>query len=378
MLVDQKGQQLESTSRWVRFKKRAAGAWKRLVVLAGGMTIIALLLANVSGIAKLFGIPWGEPSPVPQEQTGSTQAGTTALKQVRVPANASALTPDYMRLFGAMEVPLLMTLLQEGPDLHFQPMPERSTEVRPAYGDTASGVAVDEKMYEFWRDFKYRKARPTAGGLWQMVMNDSAGFGLNMYYSALMPTKEDAISFAVSYPDESGNGTLIEETAAALRLSVEDSWRDHPPGTRDEDVAYLFLVLKNTSGETLRDVDMTSFEYANRLRRRDFYADGYSVLGTLSWPDPRATALTDAAIKGMTGRRSIRSIASIAPDETFIWLLAVYHAKQNGLPEFYLTSVFVPVETTYTIRGSRVTAPVRPPYRERAERILVPYGWLGQ
>lgn len=374
MLLDENGQPLEDTSRRERARRRLAGAWKRIVVFAGAIAVIAALLTNMNSIAGLFGVE-REPRkpPVPPNAAPTVVATPTP---VRVSAAASALTPEYMRLFGAVEVPGLMELFR--PNLRLRRSTELSPDGRPAYEDTASMLAINQDLYEFWRGFKYPKARPTAGGLWTTFVNDSnIDVGLNAYYSALSPTKDDAISFAL-LPDAVGEGNLTEETAAALHLTMKKAWEDEVPGTADEDIGYLFLVLQNTSGEILRDVDMTWIEYTNPLRRRDFGAGGDSVLGTLSWPEPRVRALTDARIDSMAGKRSTRSIASIAPGDSFIWLLAVYRAKRNGLPEFYITNVYTPVETTYTVGGSRVTAAVRAPYLERAERVLVPYGWVGQ
>jgi hypothetical protein len=285
---------------------------------------------------------------------------------------ATLLTPDYMRLFGAIEVPLFMDLF--GRNLHFQ--------VNPRFGDNfysfdrTSDNVVSGKLRDFWlKEWKYSGAHPLQTRLWKQIQGDYNA-GVSLYFTSLAPTKADAITFARTIDE--GSGEFVGAALDSLHVSF-DSARDQYSETGSGQIGFLFLILSNTTKQTLVDIEISFYEYPNKLKIKDWIWADSSNLFKLNWPDPRLLALTDTGIQETADPiESSVKIASASLGESFIWLISIYRADTDGLPLFYLTDVQIPREIYGLINGTKRRQHLRKPYLLQAARVIVPYGWFGQ
>lgn len=290
--------------------------------------------------------------------------------------------PNYMRLFGAIEVPLLMEMFEKRPN--FIKLPQLSSEGIPSLGikgqsyyklTEESTYIISSDLRHFWEEqWRYKNARPLRNRLWEHFCG-SQDAGINAFYNALEPVPDDMISFSMhTQIDE--DGQRAAELASKLNVDWKEGWYDNPPGTTSDKVAFLFLILENASDHLVTDINIYCREFENPIKTRK-----YSNLDDLSeggWLSPSGTALTDVKILNLEGKSSVLRVASMAPREAYIWLLAVYKADSNGLPLFYITNVQIPDSISAVISGAKKEQSIRRPYLLHAARIAVPNGWFGQ
>jgi hypothetical protein len=287
--------------------------------------------------------------------------------------DADFISISYMRLFGAVEVPLMMDLI--GRDLKFREHPAMPHHFN--YSPEAENVC-SQHLVDFWNNqWRYKNASPLLTPLWRRLRGNREQ-AVDLWFTALRPNKDDVLGFASDgMIDESGSDCDVVFDALGVKRPQADFgvW---PKGLKTNQVGFLFVILEAHGTSRLEQLELRFQNHTNALRIR--HHESLDTISKLDWPDPSSLALTDSMIAERSASAQIESIkiASAAPSETYIWLLAAYVADADGLPIHYLTDVIVPVEAVSAIEGVPKTQLFRKPFLLQAARVSVPNGWFGQ
>lgn len=290
-------------------------------------------------------------------------------KKKSKPKVTDPISVSYMRLFGAVEVPLLMRLIgHEGPFPKFGEI--------PSYRETPDGI-ISEEMNTFWRKkWTYRKAMPVINDLWSTYCG-SRWSGVNLYFNSLRATKEDLLTFS-SCIEVDAAFCLALEVAEHHKFTYDQAWYpDRGTGTKPSDIAFLFVILQNKTGATLEDLELEWKVYKNPLLLRS-YEPKHLFTPLSDWPNPEHAALTDEVFDLTTQKRECKKIALLRENDSLIIALSAYKADAKGFPDFYLTDVTVPVKVSAMLKGVRASQNIRKPFLDKSAKILVPNGWFHQ
>lgn len=125
---------------------------------------------------------------------------------------------------------------------------------------------------------------------------------------------------------------------------------------KESDVGFLFLVLQNNTNHTFSEIEFIYYEIKNTNPKK----------------------ATRENLKALVQKEESRRAAILRSGESFIWLLNVYKADKNGLPEFYLSDIQIPKSINYRCNKKLFSQNIREPYREKAIRVALPPVWIYQ
>lgn len=293
---------------------------------------------------------------------------------------SNVLIFDYMRLFGALEVPLFMELIsQEVSVQKSKMMPEFFYDVKYKGKDNKGNKAsvVSKDLIDFWRTrWKYKSALPFKNELWETYAG-SFDEGTNLYWNSIN-TINDLLKFSVSFNiNDSGEPPIRLLKTLGIKASEIDI--DNLDGITSENIGFLFLIIKNDSKKTLHDVAITYKKYENKFKLYNYHDDNYEEKINRENNVALKTALSPVDLK--TKEKFLleeKVISAFEPEDTFIWLISIYKKDINGFPEKYLTNVYEPVSVSYNKNSENINTVIRKPYKDNAMRISVPSGWFGQ
>jgi hypothetical protein len=290
---------------------------------------------------------------------------------------------NYIRLFGAMEVPYMMSIFN---------YPTR-TLVKTNDGYFLKGhpgFYVSDQLAKFWKTkWEYKDALPFRSELWEQFINNNLEISRDLYWSALEPTLSDMVAYGMAITDDLN---VEHRVADAILPDIKPHFKSKPSswdaqgdpdvnpdnldldsGLATEDVGFLFVILSNTSSTELSDIDFHYEEYINSFK---------PVKEDLNhWkrkPNPDLLGLKDTALNRAEQKSDMLKLASLKPGASVIWLLCIYKKKPNGLPRTYLTNVFVPSRVTFTNNGLICQDSLRKPFGLQAARVAIPFGWQSQ
>jgi hypothetical protein len=291
----------------------------------------------------------------------------------RVVKNESLTPPgtvqfNYMRLFGAVEVPLLMTLMEAKERLI------AAKKLGPGFFRLeGNGQAIGGPLIDFWiNEWEFKAAQPITAGLWSKYAG-SQRMGITLYRTALRGGVGDLLAYA-SHPDVNQQGDLPNQLNQDLDLGLSDEAIYNITGTQSNDVGFLFLILSNSSNQRITDITLYFDEFKNPL----LLQEAGSFKEIIQKPDPANFALRETELDKAPHTKAVLKLASMGPTDSLIWLLSVYRKDADGLPDFYLTDVIRPSQVTFFNNGSEASEVIRAPYGLDAARIPVPSGWFHQ
>lgn len=282
---------------------------------------------------------------------------------------ADFLTVSYMRLFGAVEVPLLMKLIgNKGPFPPFDGMP---------YCKGPGGTPISYEMGNFWiTKWAYKEALPVLNDMWSHYCGDRWA-GVNLYFNSLRPTPEDLLTFSSCFEVDAAC-CLAPEVAEHHNLTYDQEWYPNGgTGTKPSNIAFLFVILQNKTGAILENLELELKSHKNPLQLRSFESK-HLFVPLSEWPNPQDQALTDDLINLVTPKTESKKVAVLREGESLIMVLSAYRANSNGFPEFYLTDVTASVQVSANLNELPVKQMVRKPYFDKAAKIMVPNGWFHQ
>ena len=295
---------------------------------------------------------------------------------ILAPANFLGFSVSYMRLYGALEVPLLMELI--GADGEFTVCGE--TYGRDPYSFKAKDVSniITRPLCRFWKkEWRFKKARPLLNPLWQDITG-SKQQGELLYWRSLTGNRLDIVGYS-SHPVIDECGDKWEDTLKfqGLKLSREEFKKSK--FTLSSDVGFLFAIFEcESSGVQIIGLDLEWFQ--NPLCRASRFKSP-----TPSVKRAKPLVARDCALKPQDvasaepHKRITLRMANAKKGEAFILLLGVYRAKTNGMPDYFVTDYYKP-KTWRWMKDGRFPQqqPIRRPHGLSAAKIKVPNGWFGQ
>jgi hypothetical protein len=301
------------------------------------------------------------------------------------PSKSDQLSVQYVRLFGAAEVPLLMTLFGQPKMLPSSAFGQRFRTVLSPDGEE---IPVGKNLVQFFNRYSFRNARPLLTKIWTDVARNEASPAA-IYWLATAGSKRERICyFATLEADESGYelGQLIEEKLIPNEKSCKSTIR-----TFGRRIGFTFIVIQNDGARPIDDVKVhyrQSYSSKEILREEPEDLSKYLATGQLELlPDSDAPGSNLVAIYGEASeaetmlKRSPTDwlyAARLEPKEKLIALLNIYVADGANLPAAYLSGIYEFDTIDYSIEGMSRSMKVRAPALRRAARVMVPYGWASQ
>ena len=283
---------------------------------------------------------------------------------------------NYMRLFGAIEVPFLMDLIGTEPEFSSWGEDDEDPFYYRVKGDGFVHLA-GKRLVSFWKKkWRYKKVRPLLNSLWTDVAADKDA-GKRFYWRALSGHPTDIVGYA-SHQDIDEDGENWSRVAASQRLEITWSELQKTGFTLSKDVGYLFAIFEHVGKNPIYDVALQLDWYANPLGRNRRFADPSPHMRRRIGGSAAAIALKPEQLE-KPGVPQILRIASIEPGESFITLLQVYRSDTDQLPEYFVSDCYVPRSWKWEdSSGHHLQQAIRPPFGKTAARIAVPSGWFGQ
>jgi len=292
------------------------------------------------------------------------------------------LSFDYMRLFGCDQVPLLLNYIY-----HVRTNPEYHL--------------INFSTSEAYESFPYRNAQIIASAPLDLLTKcDLLSFASNGNkrdedYVQLWRRQLEVDSATGKLGRDNGEGgpdldPTVEDKAIYKRLGAI------PAGGELEEivngisqrVGFFFLVIKNTSPGTLKNLELR--EKTSTLPNvfttvYDPYRDG----GSDSYVRPldisqsfQELLRTPPVVQNSLDKASTNSliVPRLEPGDSILWLLAIYQKDKDGFPRAYVGDVIEPISCTYTTEsdGTLHEVPIRQPLMHKAAKILLPLGWHSQ
>ena len=255
-------------------------------------------------------------------------------------ASGSLLSVYYVRLFGAMQVPVLFELQMAGG-------PECTQESCSIGGKTRSnraGQGVSKKIAEYWdKQWKFKSAVLVETPLLSEIVDKSGLSG----WGSLMKIDQ---SLANCY-----RARFMEPWQSP---SYSRSLTDKDCSAKDSDrVGFLLLRIKNTSNAPLQSA-LLCFK---SVRSNDSVA---SYLKAFQGQVP--------------GCDRELELAEIGPLQEMLLPISVYESDDRGFERTLLREAFILRKITFVTQGKTLFTEIREPHRENAARIRIPFGWYMQ
>jgi hypothetical protein len=303
-----------------------------------------------------------------------------------------ALSFNYSRLFGAMEVPLLMEIVPTGTFEDTEG--DKSFKTFLAKNNGAPKEDQPEahnRLVRFRNQYPYRNAAPLETPFWKAISGDLTA-SENIAWRATRGSKVDRICYLKSSVIDTSfyHNDILKDRPGSV------AYCDRIFSFNNNRVGFTFLVVENVSSNAVEDVhfyfrenystnpivedqvtsDFGTKEYKERLDQEiDIGPSDGDALSNLIKKYGRARE-TEIALAEVP--QSFLYLNRLEPKQKIIALLNIYVANKDNLPATYLYGIYDFEEASYTIRGAAFRVPIRRPSKDRAARVKVPFGWFLQ
>lgn len=253
---------------------------------------------------------------------------------------------EYARLFGAMQVPLFMSIQTFGGTTCGDEVCSLSGVARYASlaGDTEphepQSGHISKGVGEAWlKKWPYIEALPLMTPLWKQVEGDSGRGTLQQLDARLAPCINNLTTYDA--PQAVCDQKLYDE----LNMKV----------------GHLFWVFQNRSPNELKNVELTydeihgASDYVNRAGR-------YSI---------------EVQRRSKPQRKTI-ALPNIASCQSHIALIAVYEREPSGFERKHLKDGMTPLKLRYRDAEGVHEHKIRLPRRDTIITIGIPHGWYAQ
>jgi len=305
-------------------------------------------------------------------------------------ASPNNIGENYMRLFGALEAPIVMRLITGTHERY------RLNEVNVLV-DTTNSVKtecfycnghIDQSIIDFWRDkWEYSDILPLNTALWNSVLTREIN-ELDLFWTA-------SITNEVPYHNPRRNAWCFVNSIFSWNITENirewvienDSGKNLCNIEVSKDVGFLFIILENFSDNRLDDLNL----YFNHLSNDD--------VEILKYPDGESDEVEfERGIIDLTRTDYLSKLGSAKEKEIFlentqveklflpkllskqsiIWILGIYIKDENGYPLAYISDITKPTKIGYKINGQLFEETIRVPAKEMAIKVTLPFGWYGQ
>jgi hypothetical protein len=305
-------------------------------LLLSGLLAFALLIGLTA-----FSIFVNSPPALPTSPAPLAPAAQYVPEQDR----ERALTDQYVRLAGAVEVPILIQLQSTGGSTCGEDMCTIGEPIEPvgsAKFKVQSG-GFSKKLGNYWNDhWPFKNALPVGTPLWRAVAADGE-MGLR----------------------------LLSKVSAKLARCVDNKYLrpwDYVPRSKPivtvcskddtKRVGFLFWAFKNDSDAPLRNMQLC-FKGLPESSTVDAY------LSELNAAAPSICSVT-------------LEIPSLDKGKEAIVLLSIYERGPDGFERRFLSDALIPKTVRYQVGKNDYVHSVRAPLREKAATVLLPFGWYQQ
>jgi hypothetical protein len=297
------------------------------------------------------------------------------------------ITINYMRLFGAVQVPWVMGTIY----YH-----NGGIEGGNSFDPIDSDLAVDEPLRRFFSTWKYRNAKPIKTELWD---NQYGGGFINLPMCISLKGDQKAMDYLTvldyyhnNYVGDETDEEFYKDMIASITKAAE---RTHSPPlskekrdhmwryieTKSQHIGFLFLLIENTSNVPINDLRIKYKEFVNMAPTRWIkpprcYGCECSNTHIDSYPKYQ---IVDRCLHDTADEKE-KTLYSLSAGESALLLLSVYIRDKDGYPERYISNVMKPTSISFIDPNSQTLSQiaVREPRKEKAAQIPVPFGWFGQ
>lgn len=302
------------------------------------------------------------------------------------PRQKTALSINYMRLFGAYQVPWLMNTIYQ--------VKHGAYKGKPSMVPIEGNLSADEPLYRFWKSWQYSRSMPLKTSLWDDFSRDAP---ISLLCAAC-ENKQMAMDYLTIADFWANNGPGSEphelqemvrkyipapaKRAGVTVLSDENVGKMYATVANvSHNVGFLFLIIENVSDGYVSDIKLnykeSVYNAVIKIERRDkmYGCQGFELdFGRLATPAMLSNELQN------TRTENQKTFYGLKKGDSVLWLLAVYLKDDKGFPKRFLSHVIKPTRITYRepISQQLVSLRVRDPLGEKAATIAVPFGWHGQ
>nr|WP_299067694.1 hypothetical protein [uncultured Allomuricauda sp.] len=305
---------------------------------------------------------------------------------------------NYMRLFGALEAPIIMRLItgkSKGYELNEVGVIS-DWKVDESTGDIIGDDEdckycrghIDSSIIDFWKEkWEYSDILPLNTNLWQSIVDD-IGYDLDLFWTASITDESDFSKRrnAWCFVDEIWPWEISRITRDWVINS--DSGENLCNKDVSKDIGFLYLILENFSEHRLDDIELFYKNISNssvkllKMPVNPHFAEEFEK-SIDSFPK-RTEYLNSIGLAIDTEEKLRNSeekklfLPKMLPKQSFIWVLSVYFKDDIGYPKSYLSDITKPLKVKYKINGKEYTEILREPGKDKSIKINLPLGWYGQ
>lgn len=270
-------------------------------------------------------------------------------KQYFFDAPPDLIVDQYVRLGGAIEVPILVQLQSSGgPVCSEQEDNQISCSIRSNFESEDQSVPVvpykiqaediATALAEYWKNqWPFKNALPLSTPLWETVATDKE-IGLKLLNRV-----------------EPGLGQVVD---FHLRPYLYGDNRHRSPTSLTSKVGYLFWVFENTGQTPIKNLRIKTAHVAATTQIEDYLK------------------LWSPATKN--GMITEKMIPLLRPGQQAIMLISIYERLPSGFEKKFIMDAEIPLSIGYEREEKQLQHIVRPPLREKAVTALLPFGWYQQ
>jgi hypothetical protein len=350
-ILDEHGRPLSAPpSRWVNLRLRTKVI---IVMLTTLLAAAAVVISNLKSIGE-------------------------ALRPIIVRSRDPEVTVSYMRVFGASQMQALANYWSgdkyKPRHLHigvFGPPAEGRK-----YSNRPDGWPDDydprESIESWYNKFAYGEARPIMNQVWDELAGKREYSGnLECSFKRLCAkcfAVHQDVENILSYFDNGGDSNLGPDSVevTTVRKYGEDVAYEMLFSAMAR-IGFLILVLENGSSEVLRNVEIRGGQRSALDRDR-----------------PPSESDVESLFADGALRTSLNEPLVVMPHffsgEQVVVILMAYWANDTGFGGRPLTSIDVPTMLCFNVGDSNslVRHAIRPPLKDKAARIALPFGWYRQ
>lgn len=297
---------------------------------------------------------------------------------------------NYMRLFGALEAPIVMRLItgtHEGYGLNGANV-LMDTTYSMDKDCSYCGGHIDQSIIDFWKDkWEYSNILPLNTKLWNKCISRES-FELDLFWTATITNelpyhspRRNAWCFVNSIFSWNVTETIREWVIQS------DSGRNLCNPEISKDIGFLYLILENFSENRLDNLNF-HFKYLPNENAQVFKYPGSG--GDAEEFENKIIDITRTDYVSKLGNAKDKesqldnseeqklSFPKMLPKQSIIWILGTYIKDENGYPLAYISDITKPTKISYEINGQLIEEAIREPAKEMAIKIRLPFGWYNQ
>jgi hypothetical protein len=304
---------------------------------------------------------------------------------------------NYMRLFGAFQTPMLMRLISGGKSGFISNSSKTNHSL--LYDDESKNDCdycqgyMSPNIIDFWeKKWEYSDILPLNTTLWQKATTQSEEYGKDLFWTTSITdrTQNDSspTKNAWCWLDTLSPMSINDEQVYQLVFN-EETGESKCNSNPNEEIGFLFIILENFSKNRLDDIELV---YKHLPNTSNMPLKSPSINEDMSVEDFERSIMDisreeligkigNAEIKENELRRTEEKslfLPKMLPNQSVIWILSIYIKDKSGYPVAYLSDITQPVKIRYKVEDKILEESIRQPYKDKAMKINLPWGWYNQ